>query len=198
MENIYVYWHNSGMELDAMGVVKDKKRFKKKLSRVVVDNAALFKLALMNRECKGVSLVGSNTNLIRFIVRDQTKAWRTNLNWYGECEYPEDEQIYLRNKMLEDALRDSENPGTMILIAPKGPCGPLRSDYLDIIKLLDEKGWGTEVLSWGTYTRKSLREWGGNNTLFISLDDFYDSLVYIKPAILDITKRPRRLEKKGE
>ena len=39
-------------------------------------------------------------------------------------------------------------------------------------------GWGVEVLSWKHCLNRNLLKWTQNNSIFIALDDFYDSITF--------------------
>jgi hypothetical protein len=58
---------------------------------------------------------------------------------------------------------------------------------------MHKAGWGIEVVSWKSHCKRALREWATTNGVFVSLDDYYESVTFLegrrfaKP--LDLSKR---------
>lgn len=72
------------------------------------------------------------------------------------------------------------------------------------IERMHKKNWRIEVLSWNHSCNNYMKEWTKENGVFVSLDDFYDSITFLeRPSPgepfalqrhqlpLDLTKRVR-------
>jgi len=45
---------------------------------------------------------------------------------------------------------------------------------------MHKMGWGIEVLSWDVCCNKRLKTWAANVGIFIRLEDYYDSITFVK------------------
>lgn len=97
----------------------------------------------------------------------------------GEQEVPDG---WLQQRMLENALRNKDHPGVVVLLTGDGAGYSEGRGFHTVLELLHNNGWRIEVLSWQHSCNKGMREWAESNGVFISLDDYYDAVTFREPS----------------
>ena len=205
--NVFVYWDNSNIFHEAQRLAEEHNvSTDARYSRVRIHFNNLLNLALANRTLQSAFAAGS-------IPPDLQNLWNRLENEgvgvrlfdrgdsnLGEQQVPDG---WLRERMLEDALRNDKNPGILVLLTGDGSGYSQGSGFHTTLELLHEKGWGIELLSWRHSCKRLMREWVERNGVFIALDDFYNSITFLEPSRpgqplahsrvaeqLDLTRRP--------
>ncbi len=89
---------------------------------------------------------------------------------------------WLQQRMMENALRYFDTPGVAVLLTGGGAGYSEGHGFHTTLKLLHDRGWGIEVLSWRDSCKRQMREWAETNGVFISLDDYYDAITFREPS----------------
>ena len=89
----------------------------------------------------------------------------------------------LQTAMLRDALDYNGDPGIAVLLTGDG------SGFIDGVgfhadlERMHRRGWRIEVLSWRHSCNRRMREWAEQNGTFVALDDFYENITFLGPAM---------------
>ena len=114
----------------------------------------------------------------------------------------------LHLEMLRDAIDNSADPGTMVLVTGDGLGLFNDLDYHAALERLHSKGWRVEALSWRDTCNQRMKRWVEENGIFIALDEHYMAVTAMNPPpgeeagpgrpaeALDLSKRP--MAKTGE
>ena len=89
----------------------------------------------------------------------------------------------LQTCMLRDLADYNGTPGIVVLLTGDGSGFYNGVGFHADIERMHRRGWGIEVLAWRYSCNPRMREWVQQNGLFIALDDFYDSITYLEPAL---------------
>ena len=98
----------------------------------------------------------------------------------GACSGSEqavDEVIQL--SMYRAMLAERE-PGVAVLLTGDGKGFEQGKGFIRTLCDMHERGWGVEVLSWERSCHHALREFAEKNGVFVSLDDYYDAITFLK------------------
>ena len=87
----------------------------------------------------------------------------------------------LQWEMLHDAI--TETPcGTAVLLTGDGAGWELGRGFLPTVQAMKRRGWKIELHSWQDSCNRRLMKWAQRNGVFVRLDDFYESITYIKSS----------------
>ena len=84
--------------------------------------------------------------------------------------------------MLEDALDYNGNPGIVVLLTGDGAGYVEGTGFHSTLERMHKRGWRIEILSWAHACNQRMRRWAEANALFVSLDDFYESITFLTPS----------------
>ena len=97
----------------------------------------------------------------------------------GEQEVPD---RYLQLKLLEDALDNNGDPGTVVLLTGDGAGYREGYGFHSTLERTHVRGWRIEILSWRHARKLRMRKWAERNGVFVPLDDFYWSITFLTPS----------------
>ena len=88
----------------------------------------------------------------------------------------------LQLRMLEDALDFNADPGIAVLLTGDGAGYLEGAGFHSTLERMHRRGWRVEILSWAHSTNQRMRRWAEANGIFVSLDDFYESITFMVPS----------------
>lgn len=202
-DKVFIYWDNSNIYISAQSVAEEREGLGAK-SRVRVDFKSLLRLAHADREIARAVAVGS-------IPPPLSHVWNSMENKGVEVKLQERGALgggeqgvdsALQSEMLRDALDNNGNPGVVVLLTGDGSGFRQHTGFHADIERMYKRNWQIEVLSWNHSCNRHMQDWARENGVFVSLDDFYDSITFLErplpgePAApsrhqlpLDLTKR---------
>lgn len=93
------------------------------------------------------------------------------------------------------AISDHRDPQIAILMTGDGAGYGDGVGFHADLERMHAAGWGVEVLSWKNSCKGTLKRWATENGTFIALDDYYESITFIKGGRgslpLDLEGRPK-------
>lgn len=201
MERVFIYWDNSNIFIGAKNLAEQREASERSIGaryRVRIDFNKLYRLAAStNRRVKHTYVAGSTPPTKKDPLWNKLRSKGIKVDLFNRGIPKGSEQqvpdILLQRRMLENIL-DNKNPGIAVLLSGDG-------GFSRTLKRMHKKGWRIELLSWHQSCDLKMKEWVEQNGLFIALDDFYDSVTYMKkPAVprveprnskkLDLKRRP--------
>ncbi|TYC59696.1 NYN domain-containing protein [Zoogloea oleivorans] len=176
---VCVFWDNSNIYVPAQDVARgrDGATVGRDL-RIQFDN--LYELARAGRKIVAGVCVGSQPPELKDLwVRLRDVGVELELFERGE-ESGKEQAVdqALQVHMLRAAL--DRAPGVAVLLTGDGSGAHLGKGYFADLKRMHSKGWKVEVLSWKDSCHAGLQEWAKKNGLFVALDDYYESITFIK------------------
>ena len=184
MGKVFIYWDNSNIFISARGVGVEREGATAR-HRVRVDFRNLLMLARAGRDIERAIAVGSVPPELRHVWnRMENEGVTVELLERGAIEGREQgvDQT-LQTAMLRDALDYNGDPGIAVLLTGDG------SGFIDGVgfhadlERMHRRGWRIEVLSWRHSCNRRMREWAEENGTFVALDDFYENITFLGPAM---------------
>ena len=184
MDKVFIYWDNSNIFISARGVAVEREGETAR-HRVRVDFRNLLMLARGGRDIERAIAVGSVPPELRHVWnRMENEGITIELLERGAIEGREQgvDQT-LQTAMLRDALDYNGDPGIAVLLTGDG------SGFIDGVgfhadlERMHRRGWRIEVLSWRHSCNRRMREWAEQNGTFVALDDFYENITFLGPAM---------------
>ena len=204
MEKVFIYWDNSNIFISARGAAVEREGATARHG-VRVDFRNLLVLARAGRDIERAIAVGSVPPELRHVWdRMENEGVTVELLERGAIEGREQgvDQT-LQTAMLRDALDYNGDPGIAVLLTGDG------SGFIDGVgfhadlERMHRRGWRIEVLSWRHSCNRRMREWAERSGTFVALDDFYDNITFLGPAMpgdpiaeprhvltIDLSRRP--------
>ena len=206
MDRVFVYWDNSNIFLEAQRLAAERELGPAARYRVRIHFENMLRLAHADRPMQRALAAGSvppemrqlwnrmEASGVEIFLFDRGDPGR------GEQEMP-DRVLQLR--MLEDALDFNGDPGVAVLLTGDGAGYLDGAGFHSALERMHRRGWRVEILSWAHATNQRMRRWAEENGVFVSLDDFYESVTFVEPsrpgfelapprdaAPLDLSRRP--------
>ena len=184
MESIFVYWDNSNIFHEAQRLAVERDEGPDARYRVRIDFENLLRLAHADRQVKRASAVGSVPPEMRQLW-NRMEAMGVKVKLFdrgdssGEQEVP-DRLLQLR--MLEDALDFNGNPGVAVVLTGDGAGYYEGTGFHSTLERMRKRDWRVEILSWSHACNQRMRRWAETNGVFVSLDDFYEAITFMKPS----------------
>ena len=182
---VYIYWDHSNIFIEAQHIADEKESEQLGADvgrRVRLDFQNLLLLAHENRPIAKAVAAGSVPPEMKTVWEKlelagvHTEIFARSLMGGSERNVPD---LYLQREMLRDGFR-STDPGTVILLTGDGAGYYLGKGFLDTLESFTMAGWTVELLSWERSCNGRLRQWVAQHGLFTCLDDFYESITYVK------------------
>lgn len=163
--------------------------------RLQFDN--LMQLALAERTLARIYVVGSIPPTDREVWSRLAKECGVEPELYERGKVSGGEQgtdQCLQVHMLR-AISDFPDPQIAVLMTGDGRGYEKGVGFHADIERMHAAGWGVEVISWRSSCRQDLRKWAAEVGVFVELDDYYDSVTFLKEerkAIpIDVSRRDR-------
>lgn len=190
MEEVCIFWDNSNIYVPAQDIAKarDGATVGRDL-RIQFD--AVYELARAGRKVVAGVCVGS-------LPPELNDLW-TRLESVGvELELFERGEESGREQAVDQALQVhmlralvDRSPGVAVLLTGDGAGFHDGKGFFSDLQRMHNRGWQVEVLSWQSACHRGLRDWTIANGYFVPLDNYYDSVTFIK-GIRPATRLPRQ------
>ena len=156
---------------------------------------SMLELALAGRQLVKAFVVGSVPPEERAVWDRLAIATGVSPELYERGQFSGGEQGLdqcLQVHMLR-AISDHPDPQVAVLMTGDGAGYDDGAGFHADMERMHLSGWGIEVISWRNYCRRALREWAATNGTFVSLDDHYESVTFLKGGRrvtpIDLSKR---------
>lgn len=185
MGSVFIYWDNSNIFHEAQRFAEEREEGPNARFRVRIHFDNMLRLAHADRHIEKALAVGSVPPEMRQLWnRMESKDIEVKLfdrgdTGRGEQDMP-DRLLQLR--MLEDALDYNGDPGTVVLLTGDGAGYLEGAGFHSTLERMHGRGWRVEILSWAHSTNQRMRRWAEAKGVFVSLDDFYESVTYLDPS----------------
>ena len=198
MKKVFVFWDNSNIFISAKTVAAQREGGDAAYQvRIQFDN--LLSLALAGRKLESAVAVGSVPPPMRHVWNSLEQAG-VKVELFERGGLSGREQAVdqaLQTHMLRTTIDHNGHPGIAVLLTGDG------AGFLDGIgfhadlERMHKKGWGIEVMAWERTCNPRLKQWVEKIGVFVSLEDYYDSLTFTEDEAgairrakpLDLSKR---------
>ena len=204
MKKVFIYLDNSNIFISAQQSATEREGGHARY-RLRMQFSNLVRLAHADRPMERAIAVGSIPPELRHVWnRLENEGVSVELLERGAQSLSEqgvDQALQLH--ILQDGFDYNGTPGIVVLLTGDGHGFYSGIGFHSQIERLHRRGWGVEVLAWQHSCSRRMREWVQENGLFIALDDFYESITFLEPALpgtpvdppriaeeLDLKKRP--------
>lgn len=190
IDDICIFWDNSNIFVPAQDVAKaqDGAIVYRDLR---IHFANLYELARAGRNVVSGVCVGS-AQVDMGSIWDRLRDVGVTLELFERGHDSGREQAVdqaLQVHMLRSVI-DLE-PGTAVLLTGDGAGAHEGKGYFADLKRMHSNGWKVEVLSWRNSCHSRLRSWAEANGRFVALDDYYESITFLK-NLRYATRLPRQ------
>ncbi len=185
MESVFVYWDNSNIFIEAQRHAEEREAGPHARHRVRIHFENLLRLAHADRDVARAVAAGSVPPELRQLwnrmenLGVEVQLFDRGDPARGEQEVPD---RYLQLKMLEDALDNNGDPGSVVLLTGDGAGYREGYGFHSTLERMHRRNWRVEILSWEHACNPRMREWAEKNGVFVPLDDFYWSITYLNPS----------------
>lgn len=190
---MFIFWDNSNIHISGLSVMAEKEPEKpRELFRTNFNH--LFDLVRNKREVEAAYLSGSippPNNALWDYLRNMGIHLQL-LSKTSEGTEQESVDMSLQTMMLRTAIDNITKPSTIAVLTGDGAGKQLGEGFLSDLKRIKNMGWNIEVYSWNNSCNKFLKEFVEKNGKFISLDDYYYSITYLKEDRYNPTGEPVR------
>lgn len=207
MDNVFIYWDNSSIFIEAQRQAAEREVGLDTQNRVRVHFENLFRLAHADRQIERAVVAGSVPPEVHQLW-NRVEGLGVSVELFdrghperGEQEYPD---RFLQLRMLEDALDFNGDPGIVVLLTGDGAGYLEGSGFHSTLERMHKRNWRVEILSWSHAVNSRMRKWAELNGLFIPLDDHYEGITFMEPSRpgfelahprkaseIDLSNRPR-------
>ena len=185
MEDVFIYWDNSNIFLEAQRFAQERDEGPDARYRVRINFDNMLRLAHADRPLKKAIAAGSVPPEMRHLWnRMESSGVEVRLFDRGSTDRGEQEMPdrVLQLRMLEDALDYNGDPGVVTLLTGDGAGYLEGAGFHSTLERMRRRGWRIEILSWGHSCNQRMRRWAEENGVFVPLDDFYDSITFLEPS----------------
>ena len=184
--SVFIYWDNSNIFLDARRLAEMREDGPNAGFRVRIHFENMLRLAQAERELEKAYAAGSVPPEMRQLWnRLESQGVEVHLFDRGRPEQSEqgmpDRVLQLR--MLEDAVDFNGDPGTAVLLTGDGAGYSGGTGFHRTLERMHNRNWRVEILSWQHSCNQAMRRWAEANGVFVSLDDFYNSITFLEPSL---------------
>ena len=185
MEEVFIYWDNSNIFIEAQRLAEERDEHVDARYRVRINFDNILRLAHADRPMRKAVAAGSVPPELRQLWNRMENMGvevhlfnRIRLD-LGEQEIPD---RLLQLQMLEDAMDYNGDPGIVVLLTGDGAGYLEGAGFHSTLERTHRRGWRIEILSWAHSCNFRMREWAQENGVFVALDDFYDSITFLEPS----------------
>ena len=185
MDEVFVYWDNSNIFLEAQRLAEEFDEGPNARYRVRINFDNLLRLAQADRPLKKALAAGSVPPQMRQLWNRlenrgvEVKLFDRGDPGRGEQEMPDS---ILQLRMLEDALDYNGDPGITVLLTGDGAGYLEGAGFHSTLERMHKRGWRVEILSWANCCNRRMREWAERNGVFIALDKYYSAITFLEPS----------------
>lgn len=185
MDEVFVYWDNSNILLEAQRLAEERDEGPNARYRVRINFDNLLRLAQADRPLKKALAAGSVPPQMRQLWnRLENQGVEVKLFDRGDPGRDEQEMPdrFLQLRMLEDALDHNGDPSTAVLLTGDGAGYLDGAGFHSTLERMYKRGWRVEILSWAKCCNRRMREWAERNGVFIALDEYYSAITFLEPS----------------
>lgn len=178
---MYIFWDNSNIHISGLESVRPMLEPDAPRELFRTDFTNLFKLVSKSRKVDCAYLSGSippPSDALWDYLRNMGIKLQL-LNKAAEGKEQESVEMSLQTMMLRTAI--DNNRSTMAIITGDGAGKQLGEGFLSDLKRIHEKfHFDVEVYAWNSTCSKALKDYATQNGTFTNLEDFYNSITFIK------------------
>ena len=204
MGEVFIYWDNSNIFIEAQRLAEERNDHVDARFRVRIKFDNMLRLAHADRPLRKAMAAGSVPPELRQLWR-QLEQRGVSVNLYDQGQSVADGQKIpeLQLRMLEDGLDYCDTPGIVVLLTGDDSGYAYSGGFPSALQRMHRRGWKIEILSWRHSCNYRMREWAEENGVFVPLDDFYESITFLEPSLpghrlaqsrtaapLDLSRRP--------
>ena len=208
MDKVFVYWDNSNIFYEARRLAEERNGSDGPNARyrVRVHFENILRLAHADRPLAKAVAAGSVPPEMRHLW-NRMENQGVEVKLFDRVDRERGEQGIpdqtLQMDMLRDGWINNGHPGIAVLLTGDGAGYETGQGFHATLQMMQERGWGVEVLSWAHSCKRGMRKWAEKNGVFVALDDYYESVTYMEPsrpgmelaqpraaAPLDLSRRP--------
>lgn len=178
---MYIFWDNSNIHISGLKVMQEKEPTQpQELFRTDFNN--LFDLVKKNRKVDAAYLSGSipppNNALWEYLKRMGIQLQLLTKSADGNEQ--ESVDMSLQTMMLRTAIDNIANPSVIAVLTGDGAGKQLGEGFLSDLKRIHKMGWDIEVYSWEKSCNRYLKDYAQAEGTFIALDNYYESITFLK------------------
>lgn len=185
MDEVFVYWDNSNLFVEAQRLAEERDEGPNARYRVRVNFDNLLRLAHADRPLKKALAAGSVPPQMRHLWnRLENRGVAVKLYDRGDPGRSEQDMPdrILQLCMLEDALDYNGDQGIVALLTGDGAGYLEGAGFHSTLERMHKRRWRVEILSWSNSCNRRMREWAEENGAFIALDDHYSAITFLEPS----------------
>lgn len=176
---MYIFWDNSNIHISGLEVMKHMEPSQtRELFRTDFKN--LFQLVCNNRKVETAFLSGSippPNNALWDYLRNMNITLQL-LNKTADGFEQESVDMSLQTMMLRTAI--DNKPSTISILTGDGAGKQLGEGFLSDLQRINRMGWKIEVYAWDNSCNRYLKDFALNFGKYISLEDYYYSITFLK------------------
>jgi uncharacterized small protein (DUF1192 family) len=181
MPGVLLFVDNSNIYISGKDV-SEKMDGSANRSKFRMEFAHLVELALANRKLLGAYVVGSIPPEDKAVWESLERStgikpelYERGINSGGEQGLDQCLQVHMLR-----SINDFKEPQIVVLMTGDGAGYKDGVGFHADLERMYNSGWGIEVLSWEHSCNKSLKEWANKCGVFIALDNYYNSISFVK------------------
>ncbi len=204
MGEVFIYWDNSNIFIEAQRLAEERNDHVDARFRVRIKFDNMLRLAHADRPLRKAMAAGSVPPELRQLWNWlEQQGVSVNLCDQGQAVADEQKIPELQLRMLEDGLDYCDTPGIAVLLTGDDSGYGYSGGFPSALQRMHRRGWKIEILSWRHSCNYRMREWAEENGVFVPLDDFYESITFLEPSLpghrlaqsrpatpLDLSRRP--------
>ena len=185
MDDVFLYWDNSNVFVEAQRLAEERDEGPNARYRVRINFDNLLRLAQADRPLKKALAAGSVPPQMRQLWnRLENRGMEVKLYDRGDLGRSEQDMPdrILQLRMLEDALDYNGDPGIVALLTGDGAGYLEGAGFHSTLERMHKRGWRVEILSWANCCNRRMREWAEKKGAFIALDEYYSAITFLEPS----------------
>ena len=196
-DRVFIYWDNSNIFIGAQPLAAEMEDGPEPRRRVRIDFGNMLRLAHADRPVAKAIAAGAippEMEEVWYQLRSrgvEVRLFDRGGSNRGEQEVPD--QV-LQSQMLRDGFDNNGDPGIVVLLTGDGAGFYDGIGFHADVERLHGRGWRVEILSWRDTCNQRMRRWAEKNGIFISLDDYYKAVTFMKPSPGELLAKPRQAE----
>ncbi len=199
MAGVFIFWDNSNIFIGAKDVAASREGGNASY-QVRIQFDRILRLAHADRPVEFAVAVGSIPPELRH-VWNRLEQSGVKVELYERGSISEREQAIdqaLQVHMLRKAFDYNGDPGIAVLLTGDGRGFLDGVGFHADLERMQKRGWKIEVLAWEQSCNKRMKDWARQTGVFVSLEEFYDSITFTedssgairKSKPLDLKVRP--------
>ena len=196
MARVFIYWDNSNVFIGARAQAEEREGVSAR-HRVRISFKGMMRLAHADRPVEKAIAAGSVPPELRALWNSLSREGvEISLFDRGAVERGEQQtpDRVLQLQMLRDFADYNGDPGIAVVLTGDGQGFYDGAGFHADLERMYRRGWRVEVLSWANSCNERMRQWVEAHGVFVPLDDFYESVTFLKPSSDDYPDADPRYE----